>query len=302
MNGGKGGRDGNTGLPRISADEKDANEVSSFEAVASKEQAPALGLQAPPPVVVADALHAEDVALRLRGELERGVRERSTQLEAAHHELDVLSYAVSHDLRAPLRRIDAASMALLADHADSLDSDGRERLRRVQVAAHRMGRLVDGFLEIAQFGHRELRRQSVDLSFIARAVAADLRDGDPSRDVQFSIADELHADCDPGLGRIVLENLLQNAWKFSAAQPRARIELSWSMDHAAFVVGDNGIGFDMRDASQLFIPFGRLHPDGAFEGLGIGLATVKRIILRHGGRVWAESAPGRGVRVWFTWR
>lgn len=276
----------------------DADRPTSSTAAKAREP---LQMPAPPPLAVAEAIHAEKTALRLQVELERRVFERMAQFEAANHDVDALSYSVSHDVREPLRRIDCISLALLEDHAEALGLDGRDRLRRVRAGARRMGRSIDGLLEIAQFGHRELRRQIVDLSVIARAIAADLRDGDPARSVEFSIDHDLRAECDPGLARIVLENLLQNAWKFGPQEGLARIEVRWSADREAFLVRDNGAGFDMRGAAKLFVPFGRLHEPSECDGIGMGLAIVKRILLRHGGRVWAEGVPGQGARFWFTW-
>lgn len=224
------------------------------------------------------------------------------ELEQKNKELEAFSYSVSHDLRAPLRSIDGFSQALLEDHAASLDREGLDYLRRVRAAAQRMGDLIDDLLQLSRVGRAPLRRERVDLSALARSVEAALRQSAPARDVAFEIADGLWANADPGLLRVVLENLLGNAWKFTAKTDHARITLDAlpSDGHSVYVVRDTGAGFDETYAERLFAPFQRLHSETEFPGTGIGLATVHRIVERHGGRVWAESSPGRGATFYWT--
>ena len=248
--------------------------------------------------------------------LERRVAERTRQLEqrtaelevqgrelaAANAELEAFSYSVSHDLRAPLRGIDGFSKALLEDYHDKLDEQGRHFLHRVRSGTQRMAALIDDMLELARVTRHVLDRRSVDLSAIARDVAAELSKNDPSRQVRIDVQDGLNALADSHLLTIVMENLLGNAWKFSRKRGDAVIEVG-STDNGegpAFFVRDNGAGFDMQYADRLFGAFQRLHGQAEFEGTGIGLATVKRIVTRHGGRIWAESRENAGATFFFT--
>ncbi len=241
---------------------------------------------------------AEAEVQKLNGELRR----RITQLNAANKELEAFSYSVSHDLRAPLRSIDGFSQALLEDYMDKLDEDGRDCLRRVRAATQRMAQLIDDLLNLSRVTRHEISRRTVDLTEIAGSVAGALREAQPHREARFSIAPELMADADPRLLRIVMENLLGNAWKFTRKAACARIEVGAVSEngHRAFYVKDNGVGFDMAYADKLFGAFQRLHAMDEFEGTGIGLATVQRIIHKHGGRVWAEAAVGEGATFFFT--
>jgi DNA-binding response OmpR family regulator len=223
------------------------------------------------------------------------------ELERKNKELEAFSYSVSHDLRAPLRAIDGFSRIVLEDFGSALDPRGREYLQRVCAAAHRMSELIDDLLELSRVGRAELRRSRVNLSDIARQVIADLQKRS-DRHVAVVIQDDLLADADSRLMQIALENLLGNSWKFTASTADARVE--FGRDHnggnSAYFVRDNGAGFDMTYAEKLFRPFQRLHSDAEFTGTGIGLATVYRIVDRHGGRVWAEGAIGRGATFYFT--
>ncbi len=223
-------------------------------------------------------------------------------LERKNKELEAFSYSVSHDLRAPLRSIDGFSQALLEDHSDRLDAKGQDYLRRVRAAAQRMGELIDDLLELSRIGRAEMHRGRVDLSAMARTVAAELQKQDPERQPRFVIPPELVADGDAHLLRVVFDNLLGNAWKFTGKVADARIELgSLQEDHEiAYFVKDNGAGFDMAYMDKLFAPFQRLHSAADFPGTGIGLATVHRIIDRHGGRVWATGRVGEGATVFWT--
>ncbi len=230
------------------------------------------------------------------------VSNRMAELESTNRELESFSYSVSHDLRSPLRSIDGFSRILLEDYADKLDDEGKDHLQRVRAASQRMGLLIDDLLKLSHVTRLEMRRSPVDLSAVARDISEDLQRAEPERRVQWSLAPDLSAQADPDLVRAVLENLLGNAWKFTRDQADARIELGLAEHDGApaFFVRDNGAGFDMAFADKLFSPFHRLHSVAEFPGTGIGLATVQRIVRRHGGRVWAESEPNHGATFWFT--
>ncbi len=239
----------------------------------------------------------------LNAELEQRVIERTAQLEVANRELESFSYSVSHDLRAPLRAIDGFSQALLEDYADRLDGEGKDHLRRVRAAAQRMAGLIDALLTLARVTRAEMRREPVDLSALARAIAAELQRQAPERQAEFVVADGLCVEGDSRLLQAALENLLGNAWKFTSKCRNARIEFGIARQlngQRAYVVRDNGAGFDITYADKLFGAFQRLHAMSEFGGTGIGLATVQRIIHRHGGRVWAEGAVDQGAAFYFT--
>jgi signal transduction histidine kinase len=235
-------------------------------------------------------------------ELEQRVIERTTQLEAANKELEAFSYSVSHDLRAPLRGIDGFSQALLEDYEEKLDARGKDYLQRVRVASQRMAQLIDDMLGLSRASRGEMRHEPVDLTGISRSIAAQLQDADTGRHVEFVIAEGLCARGDPRLLQIVLENLIGNAWKFTGKQPTARVEVGVNDNNgrSVYFVRDNGAGFDMTYAEKLFGAFQRLHSAAEFKGTGIGLATVQRIIRRHGGEVWAEGKVGQGAVFYFT--
>ena len=224
------------------------------------------------------------------------------ELERKNRELEAFSYSVSHDLRAPLRHIDGFSRALFDDYGGSLDATALEYVRRIRDGAQRMAELIDDLLLLSRIGSAELRRERTDLSDLARGVAAELRKREPDRAVDFLIQGDLVAEVDGQLLRIVLENLLGNAWKFTSKLPAGMIELASSEAPGgrAYLVRDNGAGFDMSYAEKLFRPFQRLHKESEFPGTGIGLATVQRVIDRHGGRVWAEGVVGGGATFFFT--
>jgi two-component system NtrC family sensor kinase len=224
------------------------------------------------------------------------------ELERKNSELEAFSYSVSHDLRSPLRSIDGFSQLLLEDHADKLDTKGKDYLRRVRDSAQRMGELIDDLLLLSRVGRAELKRDRVDLATIARTVAEELKKSDPGRQVTLSIENELFVEADGGLIRVVLDNLLGNAWKFTSKALEARIEVGANHEEGGivFFIRDNGAGFDMSYAESLFRPFKRLHTESDFPGTGIGLATVHRIIDRHGGRIWAEGTVGQGATFHFT--
>ena len=242
---------------------------------------------------------------RARVEIEQLNAELShhvTELKAVNQELEAFSYSVSHDLRAPLRSIDGFSQALLEDYASQLDHQGKDYLRRVRAATQRLAELIDDLLGLARVTRAELRTERVDLTTLARSIAAELRQREPEHPVEFVCADGASAQGDPRLLRVVLENLLGNAWKFTVNRPHARIEFGAAENdgRSVYFVRDNGAGFDMAYANKLFGAFQRLHATTEFPGTGIGLATVQRIIHRHGGRVWAEGAVNQGATFYFT--
>jgi len=241
-----------------------------------------------------------DITVLKRTEEElRGAKEAA---EATSRELEAFSYSVSHDLRAPLRSIDGFSQALLEDCAPMLDDKARQHLQRVRAASQRMGRLIDDLLDLSRVTRAEMQRGKVDLSRLARAVADNLRRTDPARRVEVEVAEGAIVDGDERLLRVVLENLLGNAWKFTKERPVAHIAFGAMAEngHKAFYVRDDGAGFEMAYAHKLFGAFQRLHAAKEFEGTGIGLATVARIVRRHGGKVWAESDLGKGATFYFT--
>ncbi len=248
-----------------------------------------------------------DITERRRNEeriqqLNQELQQRAVDLETINHELEAFSYSVSHDLRAPLRAIDGFSQMLLEDHAGSLDAEGRDSLQRVRAAASRMGLLIDDLLKLARVTRTELKPEAVDLSAIAQDIVLELRRQDPERDAEFAIAADLGAQGDAQLLRIALQNLLDNAWKFTRGKPGVRVvfDVVEREGKPAYFVRDNGVGFDMAYAGKLFGAFQRLHDVREFPGTGIGLATVQRVIHRHGGRIWAESAVGQGATFYFT--
>jgi two-component system sensor histidine kinase/response regulator len=232
------------------------------------------------------------------------LEQKNRELAAVNQELEAFSYSVSHDLRAPLRSIDGFAHALLEDYAASLDEDGQEYLRHVREAAQHMGELIDGLLTLAGVTRSQLRREAVNLSQLARDVGKRLQNhsSDSARQVELWVEEGLSAVGDTRLLENVLQNLLGNAWKFTSNRPEARVEVGKSIRDGvlAFFVRDNGAGFDMTYADRLFGAFQRLHAATEFEGHGIGLATVSRIVRRHGGRIWAEGQTGVGAPFYFT--
>jgi two-component system, sensor histidine kinase and response regulator len=243
-------------------------------------------------------VESEQAALELaetRAELVR-------DLEHKNRELESFSYAVSHDLRAPLRRIDSFSRAVLESQGDRLDEAGHRYLERVREASQHMSQLIDDVLYLSRVTRAELRDQEVDLSALATLILTRLQESEPGRKVEVRIRPAVLVTGDGQLLRIALENLLENAWKFTAKQPDARIEFgaTQASGEPTYFVRDNGAGFDMTYVDRLFGPFQRLHPQAEFPGSGIGLATVQRIVHRHGGRVWAEGLVGQGATFQFT--
>ncbi|WP_439590250.1 sensor histidine kinase [Hydrogenophaga sp.] len=248
---------------------------------------------------------AEEALRKLNEELEARVAGRTRELSLLNRELEAFAYSVSHDLRTPLRTIDGFARVIEEDDGDKLSPQGRGHLRRIIAAVHRMGRLTSDLLALAQVSRAELRLEPVDLSAMARTVADELARSDADRTVDWRIEDDLQVTADPGLMRVVMENLLGNAWKYTGQTPHARIEFRRSPHARAdgapeFCVRDNGAGFDMTYAAQLFEPFKRLHRPQEFEGSGVGLATVHRVIERHGGHVRGEGTVGQGAAFYFS--
>ena len=245
---------------------------------------------------------AEEEVTRLNAVLEQRVAQRTAELEATNRELSAFTYSVSHDLRAPLRAINGFSHLLDEEYQARIDEKGQHYLERIRAGATRMGQLIEDLLRLSQITRQEMHRGPVDLSAMAEELADELHAEYPGRNVEWAIAPRLQADGDAGLLRAALQNLLGNAWKYSSKRAVARIEFGCTEQDGdrVFFVRDNGVGFDMAHAEKLFAAFQRLHSPAEFPGSGIGLATVSRVILRHGGKVWAEGTVGAGSTFRFT--
>jgi len=254
------------------------------------------------PVPTEGLIYASARDVTERREAEGELRRANDAAEIANKELEAFSYSVSHDLRAPLRGIDGFSQALIEDYGGTLDAGARHYLQRVRAATQRMSSLIDDMLTLSRISRTEMRLEAVDLSTLVRSIAQELQGREPERAATFVVPEGLEARGDQRLLRIALENLLANAWKFTRKQPQARIEFGRAAidGKSPYFVRDNGAGFDMAHAGKFFGPFQRLHSVEEFEGTGIGLATVQRVVRRHGGRVWAEGAVGKGATFYFT--
>ena len=253
-------------------------------------------------VVVCADITASKALQRETAELNRQLVRRTRDLESANREIEAFSYSISHDLRAPLRAIDAFSHALLEDCGHLLDDVGCRHLGRVRAAAQRMAGLIDALLDLSRIARNELHCDRVDLSAIACAVASELAQVEPDRDVKFLIGERIEAQGDARVLRALLENLLGNAWKFTSRRDTSQIEFGSVLRglETIYYVRDDGAGFDMRYAKHLFGAFQRMHDATEFAGTGVGLATVHRIVTWHGGRIWAEAEPEKGATFWFT--
>ena len=246
---------------------------------------------------------AQDALQRTNEELETRVTARTAALAQANRELEAFSYSASHDLRAPLRSMAGFAEILHEDYGDRLDDAGRSHLQRIRKAAIRMGQLIDDLLQLARVSRADLSKASVNLSGLAQEVLDELASDSPGRSVKVSIQENLMAEADPILLRVALQNLMENAWKYSGQRPDAEIDFGarpMPDGKLAYYVRDNGSGFDMAHAARLFQPFVRLHSGEDYPGTGIGLATVARVIERHGGRVWAEAEKDQGATFFFT--
>lgn len=254
-------------------------------------------------VDVTERKKAEEELGKHRQHLEELVRERTIHLEASNKELEAFSYSASHDLRAPLRSIEGFSQALLEDYEHKFDAQGKDYLSRIKLATRRMADLIEDMLQLSRITRMEMNIEKVDLTTIARSLINELQKSHPERNVKVKISEGLEDKADLRLTRIILDNLLRNAWKFTEKQPKATIEVGlWKMEDGkkTYFIRDNGAGFDMAYADKLFAPFQRLHADDEFPGTGIGLATVRRILNRHGGKIWAEGETGKGATFYFN--
>jgi signal transduction histidine kinase len=267
----------------------------------------ALRLPSPSILEAANAALHSEIIERTQAEKEVGrkqleLAQSNAELVAVNTELESFSYSVSHDLRAPLRSIDGFSHALLEDWADRLDDEGKDHLNRIRAATQRMGSLIDDLLNLSRLSRTAMQWQGLDMSALARSIVNNLHKDQPERRIEVRIQDGLTANADTGLVTVALENLLGNAWKFTSKQVSAHIEVGQAEVNGilAFFVRDDGAGFDPAYAERLFGAFQRLHGMDEFAGTGIGLATVQRIIHRHGGHIWAESEVGRGATFYFT--
>ncbi len=251
---------------------------------------------------IADRLRAEAEIHRLNEELEERVRLRTAELESANKELEAFAYSVSHDLRGPLTNISGYCRLLDEDYGKQFDDVFRDYLQRIESSAERMAQIIEDLLKLSRVTRSQMKREPVNLSELVREIAGELKMREPQRNVEFTIAEDVVVQGDKRLLRVALENLLGNAWKFTRAVPNAHITFGvFPRDgKSVYFIRDNGAGFDMKYAHNLFVPFQRLHSASEFPGSGIGLATVRRIIDRHGGNVWAEAEVGKGATFYFT--
>jgi len=253
-------------------------------------------------VDITEIRNAQEEIRQLNLELEQRVKQRTLQLENTNKELEAFSYSISHDLRAPLRGIDGWSFALLEDYNHLLDEKGRLYLERVRSESQRMGNLIDDLLKLSRVNRAQMKKAEVHISDIVNIVIGRLHESHPGRQCEFEVQPDLLAHGDPKMLEIAITNLLDNACKFTSSNPLAKIEFGQQIidNVPTFYLRDNGVGFNMEFSKKLFGAFQRMHKQADFPGSGIGLATVKRIVSRHGGRVWAESKPGEGAKFYFT--
>jgi light-regulated signal transduction histidine kinase (bacteriophytochrome) len=251
------------------------------------------------PVQAADEIGV--LAVTFNSMLDR-IEQRGAEIERTNKELEAFSYSVSHDLRAPLRSIDGFSQALLEDYYDKVDETGRDYLKRVRASTQHMGRLIDDLLKLSRLTKTEMRQEPVPLSGIVTKIIDSLKKNEPDRSIECVIEKGITVNRDPYLLEIAMENLLNNAWKFTGKIPKPRIQFGMTQKDRlnVYYIKDNGAGFDMTYSDKLFGAFQRLHSSEEFSGTGIGLVTVQRIIHRHGGRIWAEAEPNKGATFFFT--
>lgn len=249
---------------------------------------------------IKDRHRAETEVQKLNRNLEKRIKERTVELENLNRELESFAYSISHDLRSPLRSMQGFSSAILEDYENKLDKNGKNYLNRIVNASEHMGQLIDALLKLSRVIRQNLKKEKINLSNIANKIASDLRLREPKRKIKFLIEPNMNANGDPNLIYLALENLFNNAWKFTSKNPNGIIEFNQSEDnnHTVFYLKDNGVGFEKDHADKLFKPFQRHHHD--FEGTGIGLATVDRIIKRHGGQIWGDGKVNEGATFYFT--
>jgi PAS domain S-box-containing protein len=245
---------------------------------------------------------AEEELRSLNEQLAQRMEEKTQQLGVINDELDSFAYSISHDLRAPLRSVDGFSRALLEMYSNQLDEKGQHYLERIRSGATRMGKLIDDLLQLSRISRRPLNPKELDIGALVQEIVHELKERDPQRCVDLFVGENLHAYADAGLMKIAFTDLLDNAWKFTGMKQTAIIEVSCTLDEGnqVFSVKDNGIGFDMQYSDKIFAPFQKLNSIDEFEGAGVGLATVQRIIHRHGGRIWVQSSPDQGATFYFT--
>jgi len=251
---------------------------------------------------VTERKKAEDNLITLNAELEKRVQTRTAQLEAANKELESFSYSVSHDLRSPLSRIEGYSELLLGEYVNVIGEDGKHYLERIIFSVTQMSQLIDDLLKLASITRSEMNFSDINLSCMAKQIADNLLESEPERKAEIIIHSNLHANGDGRLIRLAMDNLLNNAWKYTSKKTLTKIEVGVKNgeDNPTFFIKDNGAGFCMSDIEKLFAPFSRLHSRNEFPGTGVGLATVKRIINRHGGDIWAEGETNKGATCYFT--
>jgi light-regulated signal transduction histidine kinase (bacteriophytochrome) len=249
-----------------------------------------------------DSLRLAVIDITARRKAEEILILQKAELQAAYKDMEDLSATVSHDLRAPLRTICSFSEIVLADYADKLDDTGKELLNRIMEASQTMSQLTVDILKLIYFSQAEILRENVDLSKMVKSITDDLKASQPDRQVEFIIAPNQNVNADKNLLGIGIRNILENAWKFSSKRTKTRIEFGMTNQNSAkvYFIRDNGVGFDMQYINELFKPFHRLHTNEDFPGYGIGLATVQRVIRRHGGKIWADSELGKGTTFYFT--